>query len=125
MAAAGMVGMAVGDERPGLGHVRIDPGVGRPYVETFGKRLDPGTETGHRELYEGTGPGRQAGRDRKEQAMDLGGGYWAIINIVGPLLLAAVLLWVLLRNRRGRGADVDRTEQATRDLYREEEERRR
>jgi type II secretory pathway pseudopilin PulG len=56
--------------------------------------------------------------------MDLGGGNWAIINIVGPLLLAAVLLWALLRNRRSR-RDVDRTEQATRDLYREEEERRR
>jgi hypothetical protein len=59
--------------------------------------------------------------------MDLGGGNWAIINIVGPLLLAAVLLWALLRNRRSRkdGVDTDRTEQATRDLYREEEERRR
>jgi hypothetical protein len=59
--------------------------------------------------------------------MDLGGGNWAIINIVGPLLLAAILLWALLRNRRSRkdGADPDRTEQATRDLYRDEEERRR
>ena len=34
--------------------------------------------------------------------MDLGGGNWAIINIVGPLLLAAVLLWALLRNRKSR-----------------------
>jgi hypothetical protein len=57
--------------------------------------------------------------------MDLGGGNWAIINIVGPLLLAAVLLWVLLRNRKSRNRDVDRTEQGTRDLYREEEEKRR
>ncbi|MEA3052048.1 MAG: hypothetical protein QOG72_951 [Sphingomonadales bacterium] len=57
--------------------------------------------------------------------MDLGGGNWAIINIVGPLLLAAVLLWALLRNRKSSRSDVDRTEQATRDLYREEEERRR
>jgi hypothetical protein len=57
--------------------------------------------------------------------MDLGGGNWAIINIVGPLLLAAVLLWALLRNRRSRHRDVDRTEQATRDVYREEEEKRR
>ena len=56
--------------------------------------------------------------------MDLGGGNWAIINIVGPLLLAAVLLWALLRNRKSRRSDVD-TEQATRDLYREEEEKRR
>jgi hypothetical protein len=57
--------------------------------------------------------------------MDLGGGNWAIINIVGPLLLAAVLLWALLRNRKARRGDVDRSEQATRDLYREEEEKRR
>jgi hypothetical protein len=57
--------------------------------------------------------------------MDLGGGNWAIINIVGPLLLAAVLLWALLRNRASRKRDVDRTEQGTRDLYREEEEKRR
>jgi hypothetical protein len=57
--------------------------------------------------------------------MDAGGGSWGIINIVGPLLLAAVLLWVLLRNRKARNRDSDRTEQATRDLYREEEEKRR
>lgn len=57
--------------------------------------------------------------------MDAGGGSWGIINIVGPLLLAAVLLWVLLRNRKARNRDVNRTEQATRDLYREEEEKRR
>ena len=57
--------------------------------------------------------------------MDAGGGSWGIINIVGPLLLAAVLLWVLLRNRKARSRDIDRTEQGTRDLYREEEEKRR
>ena len=56
--------------------------------------------------------------------MDLGGGNWAILNIVGPLLLAAVLLWALLRNRKSRRSDAD-TEQATRDLYREEEAERR
>ena len=56
--------------------------------------------------------------------MDAGGGTWGIINIVGPLLLAAVLLWVLLRNRKARGRDSGRTEEATRDLYREEEEKR-
>jgi len=56
--------------------------------------------------------------------MDWAGGHWAILNIVGPLLLAAVLLWALLRNRNKRRSDAD-TEQATRDLYREEEEKRR
>jgi nitrogen fixation-related uncharacterized protein len=52
--------------------------------------------------------------------MDLGGANWAILNIVGPLLLAAVLLWVLLRSRRSRPTD-DRTEEATRRLYDEED----
>jgi hypothetical protein len=56
--------------------------------------------------------------------MDLGGGNWAILNIVGPLLLAAVLLWALLRNRKSRRSESE-TEQATRDLYREEEDKRR
>ena len=64
------------------------------------------------------------GRLEEREVMDLGGGHWAILNIVGPLLLAAVLLWALLRNRKSRRSDSD-TEQATRDLYREEEERRR
>jgi hypothetical protein len=56
--------------------------------------------------------------------MDAGGGSWAILNIVGPLLLVVVLAWAFLRNRKARGG-VDRTEQATHDLYdREEADRR-
>ena len=50
MAAAGVVGMAVGDQRPGLGLRRVDPGVGRAHIDAFGKSLDPGTEAGHCEL---------------------------------------------------------------------------
>ncbi|MEA3009358.1 MAG: hypothetical protein QOJ91_1050 [Sphingomonadales bacterium] len=57
--------------------------------------------------------------------MDAGGGSWGLINIVGPILLAVVLLWVLLRNRKTRKGDIDRSEKGTRDLYREEEEKRR
>ncbi|HYJ83063.1 MAG TPA: hypothetical protein VEW26_09515 [Allosphingosinicella sp.] len=57
--------------------------------------------------------------------MDAGGGSWGILTIIGPLLLAVVLLWVLLRNRKSRKSDLNRTEQGTRDLYREEEEKRR
>ena len=57
--------------------------------------------------------------------MDAGGGSWGILTIIGPLLLAAVLLWVLMRNRKSGKRDENRTEQATRDLYREEEEKRR
>ncbi len=53
--------------------------------------------------------------------MDLGGGSWGIITIIGPLLLAAVLAWALLRNRKSKPEEIDRTEAATRELYREED----
>ena len=48
--------------------------------------------------------------------------YW-IISIIGPAILLIVLIWLVMR-RRSTGK-TGRTEQATRDLYREEEERRR
>ena len=51
MAAAGMIGMAVGDQGERFGLGGIDPGVCRPDVDAFGKRLYPGTETRHHELY--------------------------------------------------------------------------
>jgi hypothetical protein len=56
--------------------------------------------------------------------MDLGGFNWAIMTIVGPILLAAVLLWAFLRNRRDR-VDTDMSERATRDAYDAEEIKRR
>ena len=50
--------------------------------------------------------------------MDMGGGSWSIITILGPILLGAVLLWAMLRNRKKSDpADIDRTERATHDLY--------
>ena len=48
--------------------------------------------------------------------------FW-IISIIGPAILLMVLIWLAMR-RRSTGK-TGRTEQATRDLYREEEERRR
>jgi hypothetical protein len=48
---------------------------------------------------------------------------WWIIDIVGPAILLIVLVWLVMR-RRSTGK-TGRTEQATRDLYREEEQRRR
>ncbi len=48
--------------------------------------------------------------------MDTGGGIWSILTIVGPLLLLAVLAWVVMTNRRSRAAE-QRTEQATRANY--------
>ena len=52
--------------------------------------------------------------------MDLGGGSWGIITIVGPLLLVVVILWAALRNRSSR-ARRDQTERSTRELYQEED----
>ena len=48
--------------------------------------------------------------------------FW-IISIVAPAILLIVLIWLVMR-RRSTGK-TGRTEQATRDLYAEEEARRR
>ena len=48
---------------------------------------------------------------------------WWIIDIILPALLLLLLVWLVMR-RRSTGK-TGRTEQATRDLYREEETRRR
>ncbi|WP_294289148.1 hypothetical protein [uncultured Sphingomonas sp.] len=48
--------------------------------------------------------------------MDTGGGIWSILTIVGPLVLIAVLAFVVLSNRRSRAAE-QRTEDATRANY--------
>ena len=51
---------------------------------------------------------------------------WGIVNILGPAILLIVLIWLVMRSRSNReGREDQRTEQGTRDLYREEEERRR
>jgi hypothetical protein len=67
---------------------------------------------------------KAAGRQTKERTMDAGGTNWAIINIVGPLLLLVVLAWAFLRNRKSRGG-IDRTERETHDAYDAEERARR
>jgi len=48
---------------------------------------------------------------------------WWIIDIIGPAILLIVLVWLVMR-RRSTGKS-GRTEQATRDLYADEERRRR
>ena len=53
--------------------------------------------------------------------MDAGGFSWSLLTILGPLLLFVVLVWVVIKNRKPRQEDIDRTERATRDLYREED----
>ena len=40
-----------------------------------------------------------------------------IVAAIGGLILAAVLLWAVMKNRQRSAGDVRRTEEATRDLY--------
>ena len=48
-------------------------------------------------------------------------GIWGFVVIAGPIILGLALLYALLRNRADRSG-IDRTEAATRELYREENE---
>ena len=49
-----------------------------------------------------------------------------LMEIVGPIILLLLLIWVVVRNRRGRSEpSKDVTEQATHDAYAQEEEMRR
>jgi len=51
---------------------------------------------------------------------------WWLMDIVGPAILLIVLIWLVLKVRSNRNdADNRRAEQGTRDLYAEEEQRRR
>jgi hypothetical protein len=47
----------------------------------------------------------------------------ALIEIVGPAILLIVLIWLVMRRRSNR--TTRETERGTRDVYREEEQRRR
>ena len=49
-------------------------------------------------------------------------GLWTAIDIVGPIILLIALIWLAMRTRSGKAG---RTEQATDQLYKEEERRRR
>jgi hypothetical protein len=46
-----------------------------------------------------------------------------IMEVLGPVILLIVLVWLVMR--RGAAGKTGRTEQATHELYREEEQRRR
>ena len=53
---------------------------------------------------------------------------WGLMNIVGPLVLLILLIWLVMRSRRRPGQTTDttaQTERATDRLYGEEEQRRR
>ena len=53
----------------------------------------------------------------------MGHANWWVMDVVGPAILLIVLIWLVMR-RRSTGK-TGRTEQATRDLYADEEQRRR
>jgi len=48
---------------------------------------------------------------------------WWVMDIIGPAILLIVLIWLVMRSRSN--GKTGRTEQATRELYDEEEMRRR
>jgi hypothetical protein len=48
---------------------------------------------------------------------------WWIIDVIGPAILLVALVWLVMRRRSS--GKTGRTEQATDQLYREEEQRRR
>ena len=47
-------------------------------------------------------------------------GIWGIVIVIGPILLAAAIIWAMVNNRQTRRGAA-RTEAATRDLYREQD----
>ena len=52
--------------------------------------------------------------------MDMGGINWALLTIVGAIVLGGVILWAALRNRTSRPRQ-DESERATHRLYEEED----
>lgn len=58
--------------------------------------------------------------------MDLGGINLFLIEVVGAVILGAVILWAVMRTRsKGKSTSNPTTERATHELYEEEERRRR
>jgi hypothetical protein len=56
----------------------------------------------------------------------MGHAEWWVIDVVGPAILLIVLIWLVLKVRSNREGPLNReSEQGTRELYAQEEERRR
>jgi LPXTG-motif cell wall-anchored protein len=53
--------------------------------------------------------------------MDTGSIGWGLQTVIGAAILALVLLWAVLRNRKPSKSEMDRTEAGTREVYRQEE----
>ena len=49
----------------------------------------------------------------------MSGGWWSLMTILGPIVLAVAIAWAILNNRRSKAAE-DRTEAATRQMYAEQ-----
>ena len=49
----------------------------------------------------------------------MGGGFWSIILIVGPIVLLGVIVWAWLSNRSAPKSTVDRAERGARELREE------
>ena len=48
----------------------------------------------------------------------MSGELWSLMTILGPVLLAIVVIWALMRNRKNTSArDLRHTEEATRENY--------
>jgi uncharacterized membrane protein len=57
--------------------------------------------------------------------MDLGGINIFFMEVVGAIILVAVIFWAVMRTRsKGKESSPETTERATRELYEEEERRR-
>lgn len=51
---------------------------------------------------------------------------WWVMDIIGPAILLIVLIWLVVRARSNRNtSETRRAEEGSRDLYRDEEKRRR
>ncbi|WNO54266.1 hypothetical protein [Stakelama saccharophila] len=48
------------------------------------------------------------------------GSLWGVLTVIGPILLAAVIIWVLLHNRTSHREDIE-TEAATHRMYDEQD----
>lgn len=49
------------------------------------------------------------------------GNLWSLATFLGPILLAAAILWAIARNRRQRPGEIARSERATHELYERED----
>lgn len=61
-----------------------------------------------------------------ETIMDMGGINVFFMEVVGAVILVAIIFWAVMRTRsKGKSSSSETTERATRELYEEEERRRR